>query len=80
MEAFMFDPAKIYLTNDDALLVIGRPSTLAHWRAEGSGPAFIKLGHGRRARVGYAGSALNAWLASRTFDPTGKTETAAAAA
>ena len=62
----MFEPAKLYLTSDPALLVLGRPSTLAHWRSEGSGPAFIKLG----MRVAYSGDALNEWLAARTVRPT----------
>ena len=61
----MFDPDKLYLTNDAALLVLGRPSTLAHWRSEGRGPAFIKIG----SRVVYAGTALNDWLKSRTVRP-----------
>ena len=62
----MFDDHKLYLAGDPALLVLGRPSTLAHWRSEGRGPAFIKLG----ARVAYRGSDLNEWLVSRTVRPT----------
>ena len=62
----MFDDTKLYLAGDPALRVLGSPSTLAHWRSEGRGPAFIKLG----ARVGYLGSDLNQWLASRTVRPT----------
>lgn len=62
----MFDEDTLYLTDDPALLVLGRPSTLAHWRSEGRGPAFIKLG----ARVAYRGSDLNRWLIARTVRPT----------
>ena len=62
----MFDDDKLYLNGDPALLVLGRPSTLAHWRSEGRGPAFIKLG----ARVGYRGLDLNRWLETRTVRPT----------
>ena len=62
----MFEDGKLYLTNDLALLVIGRPSTLAHWRSEGRGPAFVKMGR----RVAYLGSDLNKWLADRTIRPT----------
>ena len=29
----MFDDDKLYLAGDPALLVLGRPSTLAHWRS-----------------------------------------------
>ena len=62
----MFEAGKLYFTNDPALLVIGRPSTLAHWRSEGRGPAFIKIGR----RVAYRGSDLNAWLDDRRIRPT----------
>ena len=62
----MFDDARLYLAGDPGLLVLGRPSTLAHWRSEGRGPVYIKLG----SRVGYRGSDLNAWLAARTIRPT----------
>ena len=62
----MFDDNRLYLAGDPALRVLGRPSTLAHWRSEGRGPAFIKLG----SRVAYHGSDLNAWLATRTVRPT----------
>lgn len=61
----MFDDGRIYLTDDPALLVLGRPSTLAHWRSEGCGPAFVKLG----MRVGYLGRALNEWIKARTVQP-----------
>ena len=62
----VFEDHKLYLAGDPALLVLGRPSTLAHWRSEGRGPAFIKLG----SRVAYRGSDLNAWLAAQTVRPT----------
>ena len=62
----MFDDDKLYLAGDPALLVLGRPSTLAHWRSEGRGPAYLKLG----SRVAYRGSELNRWLGARTVRPT----------
>ena len=61
----MFDDTKIYLADDPALKVFGTYSTLSHWRSEGRGPAFIKLGH----NVGYSGKALNDWLLARTVVP-----------
>ena len=61
----MFDDNKLYLTSDPAVKAIGPYSTLAHWRSEGRGPRFIKLG----AKVAYRGSDLNEWLASRTVEP-----------
>ena len=61
----MFDDNKLYLAGDPALLVLGSPSTLAHWRSQGRGPAYIKLG----GRIAYRGSDLNEWLAARTVRP-----------
>ena len=71
----MFEDDKLYLTNDPALRVIAPYSTMAHWRSEGRGPAFIKLGQ----RVAYSGKALNEWLVSRTVHPgaTGEMQPAA---
>ena len=62
----MFDDGKLYRTNDPALLAIGSPSTLARWRSEGRGPAYIKIG----SRVAYRGLDLNEWMARRTIRPT----------
>ena len=62
----MFDDDRLYFTNDPALLVLGRPSTLAHWRSEGRGPAYLKIG----SRVAYRGADLNAWLDAQTVRPT----------
>ena len=71
----MFEDDKLYLTNDPALRAIAPYSTMAHWRSEGRGPAFIKIG----AKVAYSGRALNEWLASRTVHPgaTGEMQPAA---
>ena len=59
----MFDPNKLYFASDDALKLLGSYSTLSHWRSDGIGPAYIRLGP---QRVAYAGAALNEWLRSRT--------------
>lgn len=61
----MFDNQKLYLTDDPALRMLGPYSTLAHWRSEGRGPAFVKLG----ARVAYAGKDLNRWIEAQTVRP-----------
>ena len=61
----MFDEKKLYLTSDPALKSLAAPSTFAHWRSEGSGPCYIKIG----AKVGYLGADLNSWLESRTVRP-----------
>ena len=62
----MFEDRKLYLTDDPALLVLGRPLTLAHWRSEGRGPVYIKMS----GRVAYRGSDLNEWLDARRVRPT----------
>ena len=54
------------MTDDPALSALIPYSTMAHWRCEGRGPAFIKLG----ARVAYLGSDLNRWLGDRRIEPT----------
>ena len=61
----MFDDNKLYRTDDPALLVIGRPQTLAHWRSQGRGPTYIKVG----GRVLYPGRELNLWLGGSTIRP-----------
>ncbi len=62
----MYEAEKLYLTDDPALQVLGPYSTLAHWRSQGRGPAFIKIG----SRVAYRGADLNQWLELRTVKPT----------
>ena len=61
----MFEDDRLYFTGDLALKALAPYSTLAHWRSEGRGPAFIKIGW----RVAYRGADLNDWLASRTVRP-----------
>ena len=61
----MFDKTKLYFTSDPALLALVPYSTMAHWRSEGRGPAYVKIG----SRVAYSGRALNEWLEARTVKP-----------
>ena len=61
----MFDDDKLYPANDPEVTALAPYSTMAHWRSEGRGPAYIKIG----PRVMYSGRALNEWLASRTVEP-----------
>ena len=61
----LFDEAKLYRSDDPALNVLASWSTRAHWRSEGRGPAFLRLGR----RVFYRGADLNAWIASRVVQP-----------
>ena len=66
----MFDPDRLYPTDDPALRALGTVSTMAHWRCEGRGPEYFKAGR----RVVYEGRALNEWLAARRIQPTDDTE------
>ena len=61
----MFDPDTYYTTEDEALIKIWSASTLANWRYEKRGPAYIKTGR----RIMYRGADLNAFLESRRVDP-----------
>ena len=58
----MFDDGKLYPTDDPALLALGRPQTLRHWRVYGIGPRYVKIGK----RIYYCGSALNEYIAQST--------------
>ena len=62
----MYEDSKLYYANDPAVLAIAPYSTMAHWRCEGRGPTFLKIG----SRIAYRGCDLNAWLESRLVHPT----------
>jgi hypothetical protein len=56
-----------YLTREQAAEVLGcRPSTLKHWYAEGRGPATVKFGESRQARVRYPRTELLAFAENPT--------------
>ena len=44
--------------------------TLRKWRCAGTGPAYVRLGHGGAARAAYRRADLDAWIAERTFAST----------
>jgi len=46
------------------------PKTLERYRVEGKGPPFHKLGSGKRARVLYKITDLEAWLQSCRYEST----------
>ena len=62
----MFADDKLYLTTDAALREIAPASTMAHWRSDGRGPAYIKIG----PKVAYRGRDLNDWIEAQTVRPT----------
>lgn len=49
-------------------------SSLERFRCEGTGPAYIKAGPGKRARVRYRMADLDAWLAGNRFTSTSNRE------
>lgn len=61
----IFDEDRIHFPEDPELRVFGSVEKLAQWRHRKRGPAFMRIGR----RIGYAGSDLNAYLASQRFDP-----------
>lgn len=46
------------------------PRTLERWRVNGTGPRYRKLGPGKRAKVVYLLSDLEAWLAKHAYSST----------
>ena len=61
----MFDPDTLYFATDPALRSIAPASTMAHWRCEGRGPAYVKIG----PKVAYKGAYLNRWIEAQTVRP-----------
>ena len=61
----MFQPDRLYLTDDPDLLAILKASTLASWRCEGRGPVYMKIGK----RVYNKGADLNSFLERHRIEP-----------
>ena len=65
-------------THDDPLLTTSEaaaylrlaPKTLERFRIDAGGPPYLKAGPGKRAKVLYRLSDLNAWLEQFTFSST----------
>lgn len=64
----MTDP--LLNTPDAAAYLAVSAKSLERWRTEGCGPAFVKVGPGRRARVRYRKADLDAWIANQTCTST----------
>jgi helix-turn-helix protein len=72
------DSDAVFLTTRQlGALILKSTITLEEWRREGRGPAYVKLGAGRGARILYRRSDVDAWLQAQT---RGGSETPAAAA
>ena len=48
--------------------------TLAGWRFQGVGPRYLKLGHGKRAKIRYRLEDLDAYIASCVTDPVARAD------
>lgn len=60
-----------YLTTPEAAHYLRlSPRSLERYRVEGNGPAYLKAGPGKRARVFYRPADLDEWLEARTFTST----------
>ncbi len=63
MERFQDD--NYYRAADPAMRLIATEGTLAVWRHEGRGPAYVRFGN----RILYEGSTLNRWLDEHRVEP-----------
>lgn len=61
------DPHALLLSREAALVLRCTTDCLEHWRARGTGPAYVRLGSGR---VRYYLADLRAWLDARRVRPT----------
>ena len=61
----MFEDNRLYPANADELRLIATYSAMAHWRCEGRGPAYIKLG----PKIFYRGQDLNVWINAQRHEP-----------
>ena len=64
-----FSDEKYYCTADPAMRLIATAGTLAVWRHEGRGPAYVRFGN----RVLYEGRELNRWLNAHRVEPAATT-------
>ena len=61
---------KYIVTADPAMRLIATAGTLAVWRHEGRGPAYVRFGN----RVLYEGRELNRWLNAHRVEPVATTD------
>ncbi|WP_141933586.1 helix-turn-helix domain-containing protein [Bradyrhizobium sp. UNPA324] len=59
------DPDELVDPTEAARLVRQKPDTLAHWRCDGRGPEYLKIGRS----IFYRRSAISAWLATQIVRP-----------
>ena len=61
----MFDPDTLYTANDPVMRQIAPVGTLANWRSQRKGPAYVRLGK----RVAYKGADVLDWIEAQTVRP-----------
>lgn len=61
------DPDLLLTTSKAAARIGMTKQALSYWRKKGTGPRYIKVG---MSRILYRASDLDAYIASRTVDPT----------
>ena len=61
----MFQPDRIYQTDNPELLAIWKANTLSNWRYERRGPSYMKVGK----RIYYRGDDLNTFLNRHRVEP-----------
>lgn len=64
------DKKPLLTTVEAAAFLRLSPRTLERFRVEGTGPRFLKAGAGKRARVLYDPTELEAWITGFTFAST----------
>lgn len=64
-------PSTELLNQSEAAALLNVPArTLERWRYEGTGPEYVKLGHGKRGGVRYHKRALLEYIRKRTHVPS----------
>jgi len=64
-ERMTINPNDLYTPDAPELRALAAVQTLARWRHEGKGPAYMKSG----SRVVYRGSDVLSWLDARRVEP-----------
>jgi hypothetical protein len=61
----MIDPHELISANEAAQLLHLEPSTLADWRCDDKGPAYIRLGK----RIFYRRADISTWIGQQRHEP-----------
>ncbi len=64
-------PLVLLTTTEAARMVRMSPRSLEGMRLQGTGPSYVKLGPGKKAKVLYRLKDIETWLAGHTVHPAG---------